>query len=247
MILLLSGGLLFGTGGYWCVMYHLPDSIGIPMLTAGFIMICEAAGGLQEEYDRWMLARRHGRSFAEKTSPRTIFYWDMDGVLAIFKKEASPEDTMRPGYFFRCAPDPVAIMSLSMMVFLGFFMGFENRILSCAWQNGCAERDKTLWLWKYGLGLVPRIFVPCGEEKTDYIEIDADTICVLVDDRSANLFPWDAKGLVGCKYYNKINGTGGTWKTYGGYSVSCRMKPWQIAARLIEIIDEQKEGLQAAA
>ena len=37
--LLAAGELLSGVGGYYCIMTHLPDAVGIPLLTAGFFLI----------------------------------------------------------------------------------------------------------------------------------------------------------------------------------------------------------------
>ena len=39
-------------GGIYCVMTHLPDSVGTPLLTAGFFMVMAASCWIQEEIDR---------------------------------------------------------------------------------------------------------------------------------------------------------------------------------------------------
>ena len=236
---MVTGTGLFGVGAYWCVMYHLPDAVGLPMLVTGFFMFVIAICSVQEENNRRLLMKHQGAEYGAKIKkPKVVICWDMDGVLAVFKKEKCPEDTKVPGYFYRVQPDFTAIFALFIMFVLGFVLGFRNMILSSAWQ--CAKKDKTKWLWKYGLGLVPRTFVPVGEKKFNYVNADPETIYILIDDNSElNLFPWKKMGLVACKYYNGINGTKGTWASDGGYSISRRMWPWEIVAVLLEIIETE--------
>ena len=50
--LLAAGELLAGVGGYYCIMTHLPDAVGIPLLTAGFFLIVVFSCSVQEKYDR---------------------------------------------------------------------------------------------------------------------------------------------------------------------------------------------------
>ena len=57
----------------------------------------------------------------------------------------------------------------------------------------------------------PRIFVPCGEDKTRYVPERIFEDDVLLDDYTVNLNAWEppAKGL---KLLNGIIGTKGTWQ-----------------------------------
>ena len=59
--MLLTGEMLLGTGGYFCIMTHLPDAVGIPLLTAGFFLIVVFACSMQDEYDRMLSARYSGQ------------------------------------------------------------------------------------------------------------------------------------------------------------------------------------------
>ena len=61
-VLLLTGEILFGAGGYFCIMTHLPDAVGIPLMTAGFFLIVVLSCSMQEEYDRMMSAKYSGRA-----------------------------------------------------------------------------------------------------------------------------------------------------------------------------------------
>ena len=60
--MLLAGEMLLGTGGYFCIMTHLPDAVGIPLMTAGFFLIVVLSCSMQEEYDRMMSAKYSGRA-----------------------------------------------------------------------------------------------------------------------------------------------------------------------------------------
>lgn len=60
-VLLATGELLAGVGGYCCIMTHLPDAVGIPLLTAGFFLIVIFACSMQDEYDRMLSARYSGQ------------------------------------------------------------------------------------------------------------------------------------------------------------------------------------------
>lgn len=238
--LFFAGEILFGVGGYFCIMTHLPDAVGIPLMTTGFFLIVVLSCSLQEEYDRFISRKYSGRPIykVEKARKKTVkVFVDLDGVLARWNAEASVEDTYAPGFFLTREPEPEAIAAVRLMR----EMGLDVYILSCAYQNGLAEPEKDAWLAMVGLSDIPRIFVPYGKRKSDYV--GAADVSVLLDDYSKNLHEWKAKGKVGCKFYNGINGTHGTWD---GYSVSCGMTAEQIAAVITAIVRKQA-GLRATA
>ena len=149
----------------------------------------------------------------------------MDGVLAKWEN-VSLEETFLPGYFLSRQPEPSVIEAVKNM----YEMGIDISILSCAYDNGIAGPEKAKWLELNGLGMIPRIFVPYGKDKSDFIE-EAD-VNVLLDDYSRNLPEWKAKGNLGFKFYNGINGTHGTWS---GYSVNYRMSAKEIMIALTSI------------
>ena len=238
--MLLTGEMLLGTGGYFCIMTHLPDAVGIPLMTAGFFLIVVLSCSLQEEYDRFISRKYSGRPAyrVERRREKTVkVFVDLDGVLARWNAEASVEDTFTPGFFLTREPEPEAIAAVRLMR----EKGLDVYILSCVYQNGLAEPEKDVWLAKAGLSDIPRIFVPYGKRKSDYAGT-AD-VSVLLDDYSRNLHEWKAEGNIGCKFYNGINGTHGTWD---GYSVSCNMTAEEIAAEITAIVREQA-GLRASA
>ena len=238
--MLLTGEMLLGTGGYFCIMTHLPDAVGIPLMTAGFFLIVVLSCSLQEEYDRFVSRKYSGRPAyrVERRREKTVkVFVDLDGVLARWNVEASVEDTFTPGFFLTREPEPEAIAAVRLMR----EKGLDVYILSCAYQNGLAEPEKDAWLAMVGLSDIPRIFVPYGKRKSDYV--GAADVSVLLDDYSKNLHEWKAEGKVGCKFYNGINGTHGTWD---GYSVSCGMTAEQIAAVITAIVRKQA-GFRATA
>ena len=59
--LFFAGEILFGVGGYFCIRTHLPDAVGIPLMTAGFFLIVVFSCAMQEEYDRFISRRYSGR------------------------------------------------------------------------------------------------------------------------------------------------------------------------------------------
>ena len=72
-----------------------------------------------------------------------------------------------------------------------------------------------------------------------------DGACVkgLLVDYYRILHEWKADGNIGCKFYNGINGTHGTWD---GYSVNIGMTAEQITTVITDIVRKQAR-LQAAA
>ena len=240
--LFFAGEILFGVGGYFCIMTHLPDAVGIPLMTAGFFLIVVFSCTMQGEYDRFISRRYSGRPVyrvgrAGVREKSVKIFVDLDGVLAKWDAKVSVEDTYAPGFFLTREPEPEAIAAVKLMR----EKGLDIYILTCAYQNGLAEPEKDAWLAMVGLSDIPRIFVPYGKRKSDYV-CTADA-SVLLDDYSKNLHEWRAEGNIGCKFYNGINGTYGTWD---GYSVSCGMSAEQIAEVITAIVRTQT-GLKATA
>lgn len=163
-------------------------------------------------------------------------YVDMDGVLAKWDSGASLEETYLPGFFLTRQPEPSVIGAVKILM----EQGLDVCILSCAYENGYAAVEKGVWLDRAGLSDIPRVFVPYGKKKTDYIRT-AD-VSVLLDDYSRNLHEWREEGNVGFKFYNGVNGNHGTWH---GYSVDYRMTPEQIALVIAAVAKETAQLLAA--
>lgn len=147
------------------------------------------------------------------------FYFDMDGVLAKWNSGASLEEVAQRGYFLHREPEP----SIMVAVLYMFRKGFDVTVLSAAFQDDHSVQEKSAWLDMYGLKGIPRIFVPYGQRKGDYVKEEG---AILVDDFTKNLQEWDG---IPVKFYNGINGTKGT---YFGYSISNKMTASQIVTVL---------------
>lgn len=131
-------------------------------------------------------------------------YVDMDGVLAKWDTSATPEDTKKEGYFLDREPEKIIVSLVKSMLKLGINVS----ILSAVW-NKKAAMDKSKWLDKYIGKDLARIFVPYGEDKSDYISGGSGN--VLIDDYTPNLNAWKESGNIPIKFYNGINGTKGTY------------------------------------
>ena len=163
------------------------------------------------------------------------FYFDMDGVLARWK-DVSVEETEKSGYFRNLDPEPCIINAVLNM----HDRGYDVSILSAVYRDGHSARDKYEWLKAQGLADIPRVFVPYGEKKADYIK--ANEINILVDDYSKNLHEWAGAGNVGIKFKNGINGTKGTWK---GNSVSHAMSTELLVDTFIAFAEIAKTAASA--
>lgn len=161
-------------------------------------------------------------------------YFDMDGVLAKWNSKASVEDTFEKGYFLHCEPD-YKMIDLAKTCFSAFPK--QTYILSAAYQNGYAEKEKRVWLESKGLGGLQKIFVPYGNRKEDYAKTNRPAI--LIDDFSQNLRYWnDVPQHFGIKYYNGINGTKYTWT---GPSLSRDMTVDEMIEKILEVSFELEE------
>ena len=156
------------------------------------------------------------------------YYVDMDGVLCKWDTKASLEDTYRKGYFLAREPDEKILNLVKDMR----DEGKDVSILSCVYENGFCAEEKSQWLDNHGLKGIPRVFVPYGKNKEDFV--NRDDFNVLLDDFTDNLFAWRSGGNLAFKYYNGINGTTGRWN---GDSVNYRMSWPQIERAIVAIAE----------
>ena len=137
---------------------------------------------------------------------------DMDGVLAEWEKGCTYEKTWEPHYFLyrdleKCVRDALLMLMDA---------GFKCQATSAAYEEGTAREDKDQWLNNNGLESLPRIFMPCGQNKADYIEIESGVTYILLDDYNFNLLEWenakrDGSQFIAVKFLNGINGDGNIW------------------------------------
>ena len=141
-----------------------------------------------------------GTIFVPAYIPHDVILFDMDGVVAKW----GTENTHEPG-FFRNRP----VVDKARRLIMELKKDNYVMMMSSVYTDGTSVEDKIGWLNEFLPG-VPFIFVPYGENKSDYIQ--GPGMKVLVDDYSTNLHDWKEKGGVGIKYMNGLNGTNGTWK-----------------------------------
>lgn len=152
------------------------------------------------------------RKMMEQLNKDVVICCDMDGVLAEWEKGCTYEKTWEPHYFlYRDLEVGVRDALLLLMA-----AGFKCQATSAAYEEGTAREDKSKWLDNNGLETLPRIFMPCGQNKANFINTHDGVTYILLDDYNFNLLEWEAtsKGsanLVAVKFLNGINGDSGTW------------------------------------
>jgi hypothetical protein len=153
------------------------------------------------------------RELMESLGKDVVFCCDMDGVLAEWEVGCTYEKTWEPHYFLYRDLEVVVRDTLLLLM----AAGFKCQATSAAYEEGTAREDKDAWLNNNGLTEMPRIFMPCGKNKADYIDVKDGVTYVLLDDYNLNLHSWTAteKGtakFVAVKFLNGINGNSGDWK-----------------------------------
>ena len=137
--------------------------------------------------------------------PENPIFVDMDGVVAVWDDIATVEETKVPGYWLKreLATAGKRLIDLFMKEEIPFCF------LSSTWGVWSAL-EKDYWLTHRFGEEVPRIFLPCGENKAEYIGNRSG--CILIDDYTKNLEAWEKSGNRGIKFMNEVNGSNGSWK-----------------------------------
>lgn len=147
-----------------------------------------------------------------KMGKRALICCDMDGVLAQWEVGCTYEKTWEPHYFLY--RDLEVVVKDAMLLLME--AGFEVTALSAAYEDGTAREDKFNWLNNNGLTEMPRMFVPCGRNKADFIDAEPGVTYILLDDFNTNLNAWSKTkknnaNFVAVKFLNGINGTSADW------------------------------------
>ena len=178
---------------------------------------------------------------------KPVFYIDMDGVLAVWNKNASEEDTHQHGYFISRDIELSAVALVRCIA----DKGYKVKILSAVYEDDHSAKEKRQWLDRAGLSDIEHIFVPYGQDKYKYVTEDGE-LPVLLDDYSKNLRAWGQHGYLAFKFFNGVNNqprfeigpdstikvTGDTWD---GYSIDHRMSPRQMETVLVSVAEAEAE------
>lgn len=136
---------------------------------------------------------------------------DMDGTLAVFKPVDTLETLYEKGYFLNLEPHENVVSAVKDII--KDHPEIEVNILSAYLTDSkYALDEKNAWLDKY-LPEIPRenrVFMPCGDNKKDYIEGGVRPNDFLLDDYTKNLNDWQPPAR-GIKLLNAINHTRGSW------------------------------------
>ena len=171
-----------------------------------------------------------GSIFVPVYIPHDVVLFDMDGVVAKW----GTENTHEPG-FFRNRP----VVNKARFLIMEMQKQHFVMMMSSVYTDGTSVEDKIGWLNEFLPG-VPFIFVPYGQNKSDYI--NGPGMKILVDDYSTNLHDWKEKGGIGIKYMNGVNGNNGTWKLD---RLEEKMSVNEMVAAIESIIEREKNRREA--
>lgn len=137
---------------------------------------------------------------------------DMDGTLAKFSPVNQLEALYEKGYFESLPPQDNVLEAVKLII--SNYPEIEVNILSAYLTDSAYALDeKNAWLDKYlpEISSENRIFLPCGSEKSEYVE-NLGVTDFLLDDYTANLNSWEPPAR-GIKLLTDINNTKGTWSS----------------------------------
>ena len=152
---------------------------------------------------------------------------DMDGTLAEFRTVKQLETLYEKGYFLDLSPIANVVEAIREVVEQ---KECEVYILSSVVDSGYAINEKNKWLDCYlpEISSEHRIFLPCGDNKADYVPYGIRENDILLDDYTTNLLAWPQKGI---KLLNGMNHTHGRWQ---GECIDAALSPQDFADQLAE-------------
>lgn len=160
---------------------------------------------------------------------------DMDGTLAKFS--FVPNDTLyQKGYFKNLEPIESVLSAVKQIQKSdnGIDVYTMSAYLS---DSNYALEEKNQWLDEHfpELDKEHRVFVPCGENKKDYLPDGIQESDFLLDDFTENLNTWLPN--MGIKILNGINHTKCTWK---GNMISYEKEPVHIAKDIVNVMNGEQ-------
>lgn len=166
-------------------------------------------------------------------APRKRLFVDMDGTLSTFIPVAQSA-LYEKGYFLNLPPHQNVIDTIKGLN--NYNQDIDIYVLSAyLTQSEFALQEKNEWLDRYmpNIRKEQRIFVPCGENKANFIDGGITANDYILDDYTHNLDKWNEAGGVAIKLLNDINASNGTWE---GNRIRYDSTPPQMADTLQRII-----------
>lgn len=162
----------------------------------------------------------------------------MDGTLAVFNKNAGPDEWSAPGYARSLEKLHNVVGACKQLLKEKKFNGEDVNVYICSAvvSMDFAVEDKKYWLKEMGLDIPEEnmIFVPFGQSKKKAIEkagVKVNKGDMFLDDYTKNLEELSQiKGLVPVKVLNGINDTNRSWR---GARVSAFSDPSEITATIL--------------
>lgn len=175
------------------------------------------------------------KRFAEENrtkEPRLLI--DMDGTLAKFTPVETLELLYEEGYFRNLEPLQNVVDAIKEII--RTHPKKQVYVLSSVLSDSrYALLEKNEWLDKHlpEIDLRNRIFLPCGENKLDYVPGGIRETDHLLDDYTHNLVLWEppAKGI---KLLNGINHTRESWN---GNMLRYDKPPKELAQNIVDILE----------
>lgn len=198
----------------------------------------------------------------KETNPdgtRCRLFVDMDGTLAEWRNIKFSVDSIEstktlsneviqkrlnnilylPDYFKTLKPNRNVLEAVRSLIYES---NIDVYILSCVLPdkgNISPLAQKNDWLNQYlpEIKQNHRIFVPCGQDKRQYVPNRVQKTDFLLDDYTQNLVSWDKEGKA-IKLLNGVNASKGTWT---GKRVSYNVPPSELKNDLLAIVYKDKE------
>ena len=177
-------------------------------------------------------------------------FFDMDGTLSVFNKDAGPDKWAAPGYARGLDALDNVVRSVRFMLKNPTYYGEEVEIyiLSAVVSMDFAVKDKKYWLKEKEI-FIPEsrlIFVPYGSSKSKALEdagIETESSDLFIDDFTKNLYEMqNNSNLTPVKLINGINDTHHSWQ---GARVSAFSSPKAIVDTLMGISWVNRSGIAA--
>ena len=162
------------------------------------------------------------------------FFFDMDGVLAEYKRGCDENDLSKKGYFRNLLPEENMIKALQMLLENSEALGLRLCVLTKVYPSRFpySLREKEEWRQAFLPDLYDSEFIMVNGEECEKSEAITALLGAglnqdyfLIDDYNPNLAEWAAAGGTPVQYVNAINDT---HRSFVGNRLSYQMTPQEI-------------------